>query len=105
MDVPQETSEAVLVVEVGILLELHARPGSRERRELALRLPRVALALSELRRVHLDEADALAAPEIQRVPVADARDGGDLTTGLGRRGAARDDESRGESRNRETQGV
>jgi hypothetical protein len=75
MDIAEEATEAVAVVEVGIERDRDARPRPGQPFELAERVTGVALVLAELRCVDLDETDPLAALQIERVPVTDAGDG------------------------------
>ena len=70
-DIAEEPSVAIHVVEGQIPLELHRRARRHQALELALRLTREALALTELGSVNLDESHALPASYVERVPVAD----------------------------------
>jgi hypothetical protein len=82
VDVAEQTSVAIGVVEVRVSLDLDPASGPCETLELAEGLACVALACAELRRVDLHESDAVAAPEVERVAVADARNGRALTHAL-----------------------
>lgn len=74
-DVAEEPTEAVDVVEPRVGLELHRCAVRRQPLQLAESLTRVALALSELRRVDLHQPYARAARELERVAVPDPVDG------------------------------
>ena len=78
--VPEQPAEAVDVVEARIALELDPRSRRDERGELEQGLASVALAVAELRRVDLDEADATAVEEEERVAVPGGRDDDAVTS-------------------------
>ena len=91
MDVPKETAVAIAVVEPRIRLELDPISGRRETLELQAGLTRVALALPQLGRIDLHEADAVAPANVKGVAVPDPRNCRRLTRRLaGRLRAARD---------------
>jgi hypothetical protein len=83
--VPEEAAVAIGVVEPRVGLELDTTSARRETLELALRLARVALPLSQLGRVDLHEANPIASANVERVTVADAVDRCALTWWLGAR--------------------
>jgi hypothetical protein len=74
MDVPKKTAVAISVVEVRIGFEHDLRSRGRESLELAPRLACVALVLSQLGSVDLDESHPGPVAKVERVAVADPRD-------------------------------
>ena len=75
MDVAQQPVEAVPCRRAARSRSISTlRPGRREPLELAVRLAREALALAELGRVDLDQSNACATAQVERVAVADTRD-------------------------------
>src|SRR5687768_9074632 len=75
VEVAEETSVAVGVIESRVPIELDSPARRGESFELMSRLTRVALPLTELGCVDLHEADTLAVAKVERVPVADPCDG------------------------------
>ena len=98
MDVAEQAVEAVGVVEARVGLEPDGRAAREQFSELRGGFRPVALVLPELGGVDLDEADALARFQLDRVAVADVRyflGGGAVGGGFRARRASRESKDSG----------
>jgi hypothetical protein len=77
-DVAKLAAVAVDAIQARVDHETHRAPDRHQPKQRGVGGARVALARSELRRVHLQEPDASSVSERERVAVVDRRDGRDV---------------------------